>query len=729
MEPRRPVLYKVAEQKSRSIRWTFGWLFLFFSVFFHSLGQAAQSESLELKPEQRAWLTQHKEQSFSVGFDPFGGVDSFELRGQRMGFLHLLLADIQKRTGLKLTPAESTGWDDAYSRFVAGKIDVLYGANATPEREKIMRFTAPAQRYPYVVLAPKDGTVQALADMDGKRLGFIDNDFVLEALPPAYPNIRFNPSFFADQNLALAALKQNRIDAFVTSGGGVEVEYLVNNPELGVIAKLRAITSDMTLAVLHKDAVLASILESYLRQSPVTIDAMARTALQLYHRKALRLTDAELDWLEKSGEAVVGVAEDYLPFDYYNKGSYQGIAGESLKAIADTIGLRFKVVSAPFAQVMDQARAGTVHVVDMAKTEERLRDFLFPHPISTERDIVIGLKSSQPVPDIYALDGLRVAVIDGFWHEEYLRKNLRHPRIVKTQDIMESLRKVREGEADYLIENPTVIEFYINGLGYQDLVKRGNTSSDSFVYFGVSRSQPELAGIMDKVIPLLSFEEMKYRGIQSVPTLTNQSTLRLRWVSGLLSVALVVIVVATAVTARKLTNERLATQFLREREQLLYTDALTGLLNRNHYSHHAEALSKGVGFPQAVVVADLNNLKRTNDTYGHSAGDRLIGLWAEAASAHWPQAKGYRMGGDEFLLLIPLTEGGIAIELQLEAFQQRCASLTYALPDGSAMQPHSALGFALRSDPAISLEQCMAQADARMYAMKAMQKKRSTDMA
>jgi diguanylate cyclase (GGDEF)-like protein len=249
------------------------------------------------------------------------------------------------------------------------------------------------------------------------------------------------------------------------------------------------------------------------------------------------------------------------------------------------------------------------------------------------------------------------------------------------------------------------------------------------VYFGVSRSQPELAGIMDKVIPLLSFEEMKYRGIQSVPTLTNQSTLRLRWVSGLLSVALVVIVVATAVTARKLTNERLATQFLREREQLLYTDALTGLLNRNHYSHHAEALSKGVGFPQAVVVADLNNLKRTNDTYGHSAGDRLIGLWAEAASAHWPQAKGYRMGGDEFLLLIPLPEGGIAIELQLEAFQQRCASLTYALPDGSAMQPHSALGFALRSDPAISLEQCMAQADARMYAMKAMQKKRSTDMA
>ncbi len=729
MEPRHLVLKSSWARPCPPGRWMGVWVLLLFFTVLLSTGHAAQPDTVQLNAEQHAWLTQHKEQTFSVGFDPFGGVDSFALRGQRMGFLHLLLADIHKRTGLKLIPAESTGWDDAYGRFVAGKIDVLYGANATPEREKIMRFTTPAQRYPYVVLAPKDGGVQALGDVDGKRLGLIDNDFVLDALPRAYPNIHFNPSFFADQNLALAALKQNRIDAFVTSGGGVEVEYLVNHPELAVIAQLRAITSDMTLAVLHKDAMLASILESYLGQSQATIAAMAHNALQLYHRKALRLTDAELDWLEKSGEAVVGVAEDYLPFDYYNKGSYQGIAGESLRAIADTIGLRFKVVSAPFAQVMDLARAGKVHVVDMAKTEERLRDFLFPHPISTERDIVIGLKSSQPISDIYALDGLRVAVIDGFWHEEYLRKNLRHPRIVITQDIMESLRKVREGEADYLIENPTVIEFYINGLGYQDLVKRGNTSSDSFVYFGVSRTQPELAGIMDKVIPLLSFEEMKYRGIQSVPTLTNQSTLRLRWVAGLLAVALVTIVAATAVIARKLTNERMATKFLREREQLLYTDALTRLLNRNHFSHHAQALSDSIGFPQAVVVADLNNLKRTNDTYGHSAGDRLIEMWAEAARAQWPDAKGYRMGGDEFLFLIPLPEGRPAIESQLEAFQQRCSFMTHALPDGTTLRPQSALGFALRTDPAISLEQCMAQADVRMYAMKATQRKRSTDMA
>jgi diguanylate cyclase (GGDEF)-like protein len=690
--------------------------------------QAAAGLGIPLTAEQTAWLSQHKSQTFTVGFDPFGGVDSFELRGKRHGFLHLLLADIQKKTGLRLVPANSSGWDDAYSRFVEGKVDILYGANATPEREKIMRFTAPAQRYPYVVLAHKGGSVQTLGDLDGKRLGVIANDFVTEALPRIYPNVHFKPIVFAEQNLALAALTQGSIDAFVTSGGGVEVEYLVGNPELGVVAQLRAITSDMTLAVLHKDAMLASILERYLDQHQDTITRMAQDARMIYNRKALRLSDAELDWLDTAHEAVVGVAEDYLPFDYYNKGRYLGIAGESFRAIADTIGLRYTVVSAPFAQIMDQARAGKVHVVNMAKTEDRLRDFLFPHPISQERDVVVGLKTSPPVSDIYALDGLRVAVIDGFWHEEYLRKNLREPSIVKTQDIMESLQKVRKGEADYLIENPTVAEFYINGLGYQDLVKRGNTSSDSFVYFGVSRTQPQLASIMGKVIPLLSFEEVKYRGIQSVPTLTNESTGRLRWIAGLLGLALVAIVVLTAVTARKLTNERLTTQFLREREELLYTDTLTGLLNRNHYSHHGDALSASLGFPQAVVVADLNNLKRTNDTYGHAAGDRLIQMLADAARAHWPTAKGYRMGGDEFLLLIPLPENSPPMQQQLEAFQARCAAMAHTLADGTRMHPSSALGYALRMDNTNSLEHCLAMADARMYAMKASQKKRRTDV-
>ena len=119
-------------------------LFLCFAV---SLGHARTSE-ISLTDEERAWIAAHRQQEFTVGFDPFAGMDFFEFRGRQAGFLPSLLVDMQAQLGLRFSLAKVSSWDDAYTRFVRGGIDLLYGANPTPEREKIMAFTQPALRNP-----------------------------------------------------------------------------------------------------------------------------------------------------------------------------------------------------------------------------------------------------------------------------------------------------------------------------------------------------------------------------------------------------------------------------------------------------------------------------------------------------------------------------------------------------------------------------------------------------
>jgi diguanylate cyclase len=692
-----------------------------------AVASAYGASSVTLTAEQTTWLEAHRDQTWSVGFDPLAGVDSFDFRGRRAGVLPGLLDDMHAELGLKLVQAKVTGWDDAYSRFVAGKIDVLYGANPTPEREKIMRFTSAALKYPYVVFSRKGSAVQTLGDLDGKRVGFIRNDFVLEALPREFPNIHFSSSEYEEQDKGLLALVRGEVDGFVTTGGGVEYEYLYKHASLQQVATLSQITSDMTFAVPLDQSVLAQIIDRYLTQRQAKVAELTQAARSTYNRKVLRLSEGELRWLEAHGEAVVGVAEDYLPFDYYENGEYRGIMGATLQRISELVGIRFKVVSAPFAQVMKQARDGGIDVVDMAKTEDRLQDFLFPHPISTERDIIVGLKSSPPVQDVYGLDGLPVAVIDGFWHEEYLRKNLKNPQIITTQDIKESLRLVRSGRAAYMIENPTVVDFYINGLGYADVVKRGNTSKDSFIYFGVTRRQPELASIMDKVIPLIQFDEMKFAGIQSVPSLRNETNTRLAITVAGLSAALLAILLVAFRYVRKHAEQRAQTRFLKEREHLLYTDALTGFRNRNYFSR----LSPGeldTNFPQAVIVADLNDLKPVNDSHGHAAGDALLARFAEVVRAQWPQAECFRTGGDEFVILLAGVDAAAAAA-ELEAFRARCQETRYALKEADCLQPSAALGFAVRLSAEDSLEACIAAADASMYQSKRLMKKRATDSA
>lgn len=691
-----------------------------------TLSAAAQTVPIKLTPEEVAWIAENQGRTFTVGFDPFAGMDSFEFRGRRIGFLHELLPDMQKHLGVAFALADVAGWDDAYSRFVAGKIDVLYGANPTPERERIMTFSRPVLRLPYVVLARKDSAVQTIGDLDGRRVGFIANDFVSGQLPAEYPNIHLAKTEYPDQGQALAALASGAVDGFITSGGGIEYEYLYDHADLAVVAQVRGITSDMTLAVLKSDDVLGRILDKYVDQYRGRIGELARDTARIYNRKILRLSDAELDWLERNGEAIVGVAEDYLPFDYYHDGRYKGIVGETLNRIADLVGMRVKVVSGHFAEIYEKARNGAIDVLNIAKTEDRQRYFLYPRPISTERDIIVGRKSSPPIQDVYGLEGYRVAVVDGFWHDEYLRKNLRTPQIVTTADIRESLRLVRDGKADYMIENPTVVEFYINGLGYTDLVKRGNTSKDSFVYFGVNSNRPELAGIIDKALTLIDFEAAKYAGIQSVPTLRNEESRRLGLIVAGLALALMAILVVTMRIVYASAQHKAQAQILRERETLLYTDPLTGFFNRNYFSHNAETLRHG-RYPQALVVADLNNLKRVNDANGHAAGDALIRLFAQCMREQFPGAMFFRIGGDEFLALVDrVTEDEIVDGIA--ALEDRCSMAGHVLPaDGATISPSAAIGYAMRLADDDSLDAAMAVADERMYQVKALAKKRRTD--
>lgn len=92
------------------------------------------------------------------------------------------------------------------------------------------------------------------------------------------------------------------------------------------------------------------------------------------------------------------------------------------------------------------------------------------------------------------------------------------------------------------------------------------------------------------------------------------------------------------------------------RRAALY-DSLTDSLNRR-------AFAQGVGLEMArgtfgtVVIADLDNLKSVNDTYGHATGDKLLRQCADLLrSTLRPYDKLYRWGGDEFLLLIPSARG------------------------------------------------------------------------
>lgn len=97
----------------------------------------------------------------------------------------------------------------------------------------------------------------------------------------------------------------------------------------------------------------------------------------------------------------------------------------------------------------------------------------------------------------------------------------------------------------------------------------------------------------------------------------------------------------------------------RRLEAAAFLDPLTGVGNRRALDRDAAPLlatARRHGRPLSVIVIDLDFLKRLNDSEGHAAGDEAIRRLAAALSRHLRSGDSiYRVGGDEFVLVLPET--------------------------------------------------------------------------
>jgi diguanylate cyclase (GGDEF)-like protein len=143
------------------------------------------------------------------------------------------------------------------------------------------------------------------------------------------------------------------------------------------------------------------------------------------------------------------------------------------------------------------------------------------------------------------------------------------------------------------------------------------------------------------------------------------------------------------------------------------TDSLTGLSNRRRLMADLdrEARAASAEDPRAVVLFDLDGFKQYNDTYGHPAGDALLTrLGGRLDVAVEPYGTAYRLGGDEFCVLVRLD--GAALEVisaaTSAALSEHGEGFTIASSHGSVVMPAEA------TEPSGALQ----MADRRMYAEK-----------
>lgn len=88
---------------------------------------------------------------------------------------------------------------------------------------------------------------------------------------------------------------------------------------------------------------------------------------------------------------------------------------------------------------------------------------------------------------------------------------------------------------------------------------------------------------------------------------------------------------------------------------LAYRDSLTGVKNSTAYTEAVKELNKDINYNNpkfGVLVADINNLKQTNDKFGHDIGNELIIHTAKILTDIFKRSSIFRIGGDEFAVIL-----------------------------------------------------------------------------
>ena len=147
-------------------------------------------------------------------------------------------------------------------------------------------------------------------------------------------------------------------------------------------------------------------------------------------------------------------------------------------------------------------------------------------------------------------------------------------------------------------------------------------------------------------------------------------------------------------------------------------DPLTDLLNRRAALERLSQMDRGTVY--SILIADVDHFKKVNDVYGHAAGDKVLVALSRLFTRTFRKADiCTRIGGEEFLIILPDTNSTQAYEL---AERARFRANSMVVPMGNAPSIDITLSFGVTSSLSGNTEtanELIARADKALYLAKA----------
>jgi len=479
----------------------------------------AFAQNLELTVDEQAWVDQHPviRVHNEMGWPPF----NFNVDGQPTGFSIDYMNLVAAAVGLEVEYISGPSWNQFLDMMRAGELDVMLNIVQTPARLEYLTYTTPyAITSPVVATQDQETDISSLEELGQNPLCLPKGSSSHEYLQREHPGL--NLLALPDALSCLHAVLDGR--AYASLEGYSVLRHLVSQHELPGL-RVSSVSVDPNMSSVMRIATIktATTMRDILQKGMDSIDPQIL--------KALRKKWLGTEGIKDTGDSEIGLSADetawivehpvirvhnemnWPPYNLNKDGHATGFSIEYMNLLAAKVGIQIEYISGPsWQEFLGMVQSDELDaMLNITPTPKRAEYLHFTTPYQQSRAVVVVKDPTLQVKSLRDLYGKKVALVEGFFTEELIRREHPEIEVVPEVDTAGALYAVVEGRVDAMIDDFPATTYLLDKLTLNSLhiaLVTRDPKLASINAIGVRKDWPILRDILQKAMDSLSQKEV-----------------------------------------------------------------------------------------------------------------------------------------------------------------------------------------------------------------------------
>lgn len=653
--------------------------------------------------------------------------------GRRTGYSYEYQQKIAAYTGWNYEYVEGN-WGQLVQKLINGEIDMLGGVSYTEARANVVQFSSyPMGTEEYYLFINGDKVAEYNEDFsyfNGKKIGVNKQSVQLEFFKEweKQHNIQTELVELPDgESKSMKLLKDGEIDGFVSVDNYLSIENIVPVVKIGYSDFFFAVSKKRSDILDELNVAMGKIQDENRYYGDELFIKYIRNS-----RAITYLTHDEQQWLSEHKTIRVGYVDDYLAYCAKDKETEQvtGALKDYLRKARTSFSngiLNFETKAydsiSDAMSAMQRGEVDTVFPSNLSVYDaEEAGVLITPSIVNANLYLVVQASNVEYLKDMRYI---KVAVVGGDDNfESIVKTKYSNWQIYNCDNVHACIRDVANGKAEgFLISNYRYNS--ISRLCSQYRLVALDTAKDLDFRFAVKKGDMELYSIVAKTTNIVPTSYVhasltKYFSEEGKMTvwelICDNKAIVIFLITLIISMLWLIVVQNRLIRAKNEAKKH--SMKVRELSHRVFVDALTSVRNKGGYDdyilHLKERIKKKDVVEFGICMFDCDNLKVINDKYGHEKGDVYLKNAAKAICEVFQHSPVFRIGGDEFTLILLNEDFKNRTEL-INLFKVNCNTVNEQAKNDWE-QIHISIGCAISElSNMASVDDVMRKADQLMY--------------